>query len=330
MRSSWDSQLEWLRCPVSGERLFIDEQGSLRAESGRQYPVVAGIPILIAPELSLFDTDGYLEYSPKRSGTLPTVKDRLSRGFRALLHHPPTISLNVRAAENFGRLAALLQKRAQKLDRLPRVLVVGGQVMGEGAATLLDSARFDVVETDIAAGPRTAIVCDAHNLPFADGSFDAVVCQAVLEHVIDPNRVAAEVHRVLGDQGLVYSEIPFMQQVHEGAFDFTRFTHLGHLRLWHQFDEIQSGATGGPGMVLLWSIRYFLQAFLGRSRVMRALCLRLVSLTLFWVKYLDPWLVRKPGGIDGASGTFFLGQRRSSSLPDRTVMKRYRGLGPFA
>jgi len=53
--------------------------------------------------------------------------------------------------------------------------------------------------------------------------FDAVWIQAVLEHVLDPVRVVAEIHRVLRPGGLVYSEIPFMQEVHEGAYDFTRF-----------------------------------------------------------------------------------------------------------
>ena len=50
----------------------------------------------------------------------------------------------------------------------------------------------------------------------ADASVDGVIVQAVLEHVLDPRTVAAEVERVLRPRGMVYAETPLMQQVHEG------------------------------------------------------------------------------------------------------------------
>ncbi len=83
-----------------------------------------------------------------------------------------------------------------------------------------------------------------------DESFDGVICQAVLEHVLDPYRCVEEIHRVLRPNGLVYAETPFMQQVHGGTHDFTRFTHLGHRRLFRKFAEVDSGVVCGPGMAL--------------------------------------------------------------------------------
>jgi SAM-dependent methyltransferase len=50
----------------------------------------------------------------------------------------------------------------------------------------------------------------------------------LLEHVMDPGRVMREIVRVTEPGGLLYSEVPFMQQVHEGAHDFERFTLSGH------------------------------------------------------------------------------------------------------
>jgi ubiquinone/menaquinone biosynthesis C-methylase UbiE len=67
-------------------------------------------------------------------------------------------------------------------------------------------------------------VADGHQLPIADGSVDGVWIQAVLEHVLDPSIVVQEIHRVLTPGGVVYAETPFMQPVHEGAYDFTRFS----------------------------------------------------------------------------------------------------------
>ena len=63
---------------------------------------------------------------------------------------------------------------------------------------------------------NTQFVADAHRVPLATESVDALVIQAVLEHVLDPWRVAAEIHRVLRPGGLVYADTPFLQQVHEG------------------------------------------------------------------------------------------------------------------
>ena len=101
------------------------------------------------------------------------------------------------------------------------------------------------------------LFCDAHELPFLDETFDGVIASAVLEHVVYPERVAAEIHRVLARRGLIYSEIPFLQQVHEGAYDFTRYTLSGHRRLLNHFEEFSSGVVAGPGTTLAWAIEHF-------------------------------------------------------------------------
>lgn len=45
---------------------------------------------------------------------------------------------------------------------------------------------------------------DGSALPFADGSIDVIVFNHVYEHVVDPDAVVAEVHRVLSDEGAVF------------------------------------------------------------------------------------------------------------------------------
>lgn len=146
------------------------------------------------------------------------------------------------------------------------MLVVGGGVVGGGMDCLLDDPKINLIESDAAIAPRTQLVCDAHDLPFASQSMDGVVVQAVLEHVVDPHRCVAEIHRVLKPNGLVYSDTPFMQQVHGRQFDFTRFTRLGHRRLFRHFEEVSSGITCGPAVALAWSLRYFLMSFSDSKR----------------------------------------------------------------
>jgi SAM-dependent methyltransferase len=314
-----------LRCPRSGDELTLTEDGALLAPSGWSYPVVDGIPVLIDDEHSIVDVSWSVEgrADPEPAATpRSVVTGLLARVLRRL----PSSNRNVAAARNFRRFVDLLEARAT--GRRPRVLIVGGRIEGAGTDVLLGRSDFEIVETDVAFGPRTDVICDGHDLPFADGIFDAVVIQAVLDCVIDPQRVAAQIHRVLASEGIVYSEVGFIQQAHTGAYDFNRLTHLGHRRLWRYFDEVDSGAQCGPGMALLWSTEYFFRAFVGQSRLMRAIVARGVALLGFWLKYLDHFLVGRPGGIDAASGTYFLGFRRETPLPDRAIVAGFRGILP--
>lgn len=54
-------------------------------------------------------------------------------------------------------------------------------------------------------GERVAFVCgDGTALPFPDGSVDVLVFNHIYEHVVDPDAVVAEMHRVLADDGVLY------------------------------------------------------------------------------------------------------------------------------
>jgi SAM-dependent methyltransferase len=181
-----------------------------------------------------------------------------------------------------------------------------------------------VAESDVVFGPRTSLVCDANQIPFEDATFDAVIGQAVLEYVADPFQVADEIHRVLRPGGYVYAESPFMQQVHGGPYDFYRFTHVGHRRLFRRFEEVKSGVACGPGMALSWSYRYFLRTFTDRIAG-RAAASIAADLTSFWLARLDARLAHRPGAFDAASAFYFLGRSIDTSVPDREIVAGYRG-----
>jgi SAM-dependent methyltransferase len=228
----------------------------------------------------------------------------------------------MKAHENYARLRDLLL--ADESDRRPRVLVIGGSRVGQGMEEFADDPRLDLVESDVSFGPRTSLVCDAHQLPLADASVDAVVVQGVIQALVDPTACVAEIHRVLRPGGYVYAETPFMQQVCVARFDFTRYTHLGHRRLFRDFEEVQSGPVCGPGMALAWSYQYFLLSFFRGPRT-RTFVKGFTRLTAFWLKYFDFLLIDRPGGIDAASGVYFLGRRSETPLPDEELIAQYRG-----
>jgi SAM-dependent methyltransferase len=174
-------------------------------------------------------------------------------------------------------------------------------------------------------GADVDLFCDGHDLPFEDGVFDAVITTAVLEHVLYPERVAKEIHRVLKFNGLLYSELPFMQQVHEGAYDFTRYTLSGHRRLFNGFSELESGMIAGPATALVWAIEHFALSFSEKHRIRTVF--KCIIRTLFsWIKHFDRILVHRPAAMDGASCTYFLGRRKAEKyVADKDIVAGYFG-----
>jgi SAM-dependent methyltransferase len=201
----------------------------------------------------------------------------------------------------------------------PVVLVVGGGTLGSGAEALYDDPRVGVVAFDIYGSPLVQFVADAHAIPLADASVDGVWVQAVLEHVLDPTRVVDEIRRVLRPGGVVYAETPFMQQVHEGAFDFHRFSPGAHRWLFRDFDALDAGTVAGPGTVLLWSWRYFVGGLM-RSRLAGALA----AAPFFWLRLFDRAIDARHAA-DGASCVFFYGRKGERSLTAPELVAAYPG-----
>ena len=278
------------------------------------FPIVNNVPVLINEENSVFSIKDFIEL---KDTTIKTNRSFINKTIRSII---PSISLNVKAEANYS---AFKEKLFSKLTS-PKVLIVGTGVEGKGSEKILNNSSIDLYTSDVAFGPRTTYVVDAHNIPFIDEYFDGVIVQAVLEHVVDPFRCVQEIYRVLKSDGIVYAETPFMQQVHEGKYDFHRFTHLGHRRLFRNFTEIKSGAICGPGMALAWSYSYFIYSFFPKK--MRKLFLPVTHFTSFFLKYFDYYLIDKPGTFDSASGYYFLGQKSDKILSDADLLTLYKGL----
>ena len=282
------------------------------------FPIINGTPILISEAKSIFsfadfEAGGVTTMDLRaETGRVSTPIQKLKQALRKLV--PP----KSRSVSDFPADAALRQVLTD--DPSARVLVVGA-----------GDDRFDapqgtnVVYSDVALAPDTQLIADAHDIPFANGTFDAVFAIAVLEHVADPYRCVAEFQRVLRPRGLIYAATPFLQQVHMGEYDFTRFTALGHRRLFRWFDEIRSGVANGPGMVVTWGLEYFLTSFSESHRTRSALAnfSRLIGWPfLLW----DGLLAKKAGAYDCASGYYFFGRLRDTPVHDRDIVAAYRGL----
>lgn len=311
-----------LRCPACRGTLQRKENALLctREGCGRSFPIVRDIPVVINEDRSVF-TISEIAGNRGVEGRVAENETPPSAGLKQrLVDSLPRVSRNRKAAENF----AALREELLRLTPNPRVLVVGGGVLGFGMEDFVSDPRIELTESDVFFGSRTNLICDATDLSFADQSFDGVVIQGVLGNVADPFRAIDEIHRVLRPGGLLYAETPFVQQVCLGPYDFTRFSLLGLRRLCRSFEEVRSGAQCGPGMAAAWAYQYLLMSF-AQSQRGRAWARVVARLTGFWLLWFDRLVIDRPAALDAASGVFFLGRRSENTLSDRELIGLYRG-----
>jgi len=68
---------------------------------------------------------------------------------------------------------------------------------------------------------------DGSAFPFTDSSFDAVLCNQVLEHVFNPDEFLGEITRVLKPGGKLLLTVPFVWDEHEQPYDYARYSSFG-------------------------------------------------------------------------------------------------------
>jgi uncharacterized protein YbaR (Trm112 family) len=316
MRDAVPEWFEILCCPVCKQvfdRVDEDRFVCQKPDCQREFPIVDGRPFLINEDASIFYIDDFLKCQQttfRRGGKLKVLVNRLL----------PSASINLKARKNYKKLEQLLLHDSKS----PKVLIIGGGELGQGLDTIIENENIGFIQSDVALEPRTELICDCHDLPFPEEYFDAVIIQAVLEHVVDPFKCVAEIYRTLVAGGIIYVEIPFLQGVHAGRYDYTRFTDLGLRRLCRRFEEIDRGACCGTGMALAGIYLAFLKS-LTRSNSVRKVLVVFGRITSFWLKFFDYYTIDTPASLDAASGLFFMGRKSSSVLSDRDLIRLYRG-----
>jgi SAM-dependent methyltransferase len=183
------------------------------------------------------------------------------------------------------------------------VLSIGGGPGRENPrAVNLNVDAFDSVD----------IVGDGANIPLEDACVDTVTCNAVIEHVPNPDRVVGEMHRVLKPGGYAQLMIPFVFPYHAYPADFQRYTRSGVLELMRAFDTVELSVLTGPTSAMLVLFREYLRILLpGGNRPLARLLLNGVSGWLtFPIKYLDVRLNRKPDSAMLAAAFYYLGRKK--------------------
>ena len=170
-------------------------------------------------------------------------------------------------------------------ERSHTILDVGGgrpfQKLVGRHKNILEGKKY--ITLDIDPGTKPDVVGDAHNMPFEDASFDAVLHVYVFEHLHSPHKAAEEIYRVLKPGGYMLAIIPFIHPYHarkDGYRDYWRFSKDGLNVLFRNFEKIELFKIGRYFRAIigflpfLWRVRTILepmaytldQAFIKESR----------------------------------------------------------------
>lgn len=204
---------------------------------------------------------------------------------------PPGPSYNL-CGGKLRRLVEGLGSEARILD-----LGSGGRRLREG-----------VISLDISCREGVDVVADALRLPFREGSFDLIVCTAVLEHVTRPETVIREIYKCCKKGGVVYVEMPFLQGYHGVPADYWRCTLPGLEELLKPFEKLETGVCCGPASALAMFLAMIPNALFS-SPFLRKLGLCVSGWTTFYLKYLDILLAKVQGAHHLASAFYFLGKK---------------------
>jgi SAM-dependent methyltransferase len=287
-----------LACPTCRKLLSEGENGicciNTSCKSSKSpFPEVNGKPVLVDYDNSVIQYT-HLKNTEASSLVKRTVDfSGIKRSIKWILNGSNPIS-----TDNFNKLDEMMSKITN-----PVILIVGGGTVGAGCEKFIEKYRHAIVSFDVYNSSNVDFIADGHSIPLIDNSVDLVIIQAVLEHVFDPVCVTAECYRVIKPDGYIYAETPFLQHVHEGVYDFTRFTVLGQRILFKKFETISMGFVSGVGQSLLWSIEYFISGLFRTRKAGKA-----AKVLFFWIRWLEK-IIPNEWNSDGACGCYFLGQK---------------------
>lgn len=301
-----------LSCLECRGKLGVWDLGVLRCEScGERYASTKTGKYIVVAANSVFANNCLAENAESLVERRALKASPVARLIKRFIF-PPSKRC-VRARERF--IEIMESGGAEK----SQVLIVGGGTLGSGVSSLLSSPHISTTSVDVYDSIFVDLLADAHDLPFQNKQFDGVWVQAVLEHVIDPARVSSEITRVLKTKGILYSEIPFMQDVHEGAYDFTRFTLTGHRNLFRSFKVLASGSVDEGHTQISWALRSYIRtipilsslatvAFYGFAMLLRPLAI----------------FQKKRRILDSASSTFLLCEKENVTVKDQDIIDFYQ------
>lgn len=156
-------------------------------------------------------------------------------------------------------------------------------------------------ETSNQHGGYAHFICgDGFNLPFADHSFDHIICSEVLEHIPDYHAFFNELHRLLKPGGNLCLSVPraWPEKICWALSDAYHQVEGGHVRIFKTRDihnlvtQFPYRARGQHGAHALHSPYWWLRCLFWREGDNQAWPVRIYHKFLVWDLMQRPWLTR--------------------------------------
>jgi SAM-dependent methyltransferase len=174
--------------------------------------------------------------------------------------------------------------------------------------------RLRLINLDLVPAPGLDLAADAHALPLADASVDAVLCVSVLMYTRNPAVAVAEMLRVLKPGGVIYMNAPWVYRTAPDGDDLFRFSVAGLRILGNGFQEISAGFNRGPASTMADLLSHFfatLTCF--NNRALYGVLVDVYQWIAFPLKFLDSIVGRYDNPAVIYSGAFFLGKKLSAT-----------------
>ena len=288
-------RLGTLVCPRSRKPLIVKEKHLTTADGGQRYEFLGNVPILLANREA---AEQYVNASQEmvmayQSTAAPRgLVGRLRRGLDRALRRDFRTDASVRACRDLFD------------SQVPNSVCIS---IGGGP----ERCHPRLINLNIGPFPNVDVVADAHELPYADNSVDAIHCEAVLEHLKFPSDAVKEMYRVLKPGGRAFVVTPFLAAYHGYPHHYQNFTLTGHMHLFesNRFKVVDHGVCVGPVVALTDLMGQFVRYFcpLGLGRIAH-LCWRLLVLPF---RPLDIILNTRKEAYRLAATTYLVGLKES-------------------
>ena len=100
----------------------------------------------------------------------------------------------------------------------------------------LKNLSYDTVDLNSPIADIKADICD---LPFLDNSYDFILCNHVLEHIVDDNKAIRELYRVLKKNGIGIFQVPMDYNRNTTFEDFSVTNKKERNKLFGQYDHVR-------------------------------------------------------------------------------------------
>lgn len=214
-------------------------------------------------------------------------------GFRArarivlrFLHGIPKTNRLLDAGAGYGILALTLADQGYSIDALD---------LGPERMAALDARKKELPALD--ARIHT-FVGSLTELPFADNSYDTLICSEVIEHIKDDAKAVAELNRVLAPGGTLIITVPYNSKNNQKIYPM-----FGHERPGYTKAEMEQLLA--PYNLSIQQTAYYeypLGSFL--FKVLNAISWAPLMAAVFYILYV-PYLIEAVIGIGEPNGIGF-------------------------